>query len=168
MTNYPTKWPQERIDRLIQLHAEGYNSTQIAGILTVPDWMPSRSAICGQISRLRAVGLVPPPKTRKNVRVGKAIESAVNSARLKASLTRVRIVPIVPVALPPKPIERKKVIKRVPAGCIPFEALTAHSCRWPIGDPSSPDFGYCGATKEIGQSYCDEHRKVAYTCVSSK
>ena len=41
--------------------------------------------------------------------------------------------------------------------------LTTMTCRWPIGDnPSSPDFKYCGAMKEIGP-YCARHGAMAYT-----
>lgn len=35
-------------------------------------------------------------------------------------------------------------------------------CRWPIGDPRSPDFRFCGATAERGKPYCREHMARAY------
>lgn len=40
-------------------------------------------------------------------------------------------------------------------------ALEEHHCRWPIGDPASPNFRFCGARKERG-SYCEYHRGIAY------
>jgi len=42
-------------------------------------------------------------------------------------------------------------------------ALTSRTCRWPIGDPASPDFRYCGALpRRDGAPYCDLHWKIAY------
>ena len=39
--------------------------------------------------------------------------------------------------------------------------LGAHMCKWPIGDPASDSFTFCG--RRIGEgSYCVEHARVAY------
>jgi GcrA cell cycle regulator len=35
-------------------------------------------------------------------------------------------------------------------------------CRWPLGDPSQPDFRYCGARSDVGASYCAHHSRMAY------
>ncbi|MCC5978743.1 MAG: GcrA cell cycle regulator [Salinarimonas sp.] len=35
-------------------------------------------------------------------------------------------------------------------------------CRWPIGDPTSPEFRFCGARSDIGSPYCDHHARIAY------
>ena len=43
-------------------------------------------------------------------------------------------------------------------------ALTSRTCRFPIGDPSSPSFCYCGSTDGPLfplQPYCRHHQKVA-------
>jgi GcrA cell cycle regulator len=42
-----------------------------------------------------------------------------------------------------------------------LEDLPAHACRWPIGDPKRPDFGFCGRRVEAGP-YCGPHRGLAY------
>lgn len=34
-------------------------------------------------------------------------------------------------------------------------------CRWPIGDPKLPGFGFCGQAAEEGRSYCAAHRQRA-------
>ena len=40
--------------------------------------------------------------------------------------------------------------------------LTDATCRWPVGDPGSADFFFCGGqTKEDGP-YCTHHSRVAY------
>jgi len=39
--------------------------------------------------------------------------------------------------------------------------LGAHMCKWPIGDPSSTEFSFCGRRSSEGV-YCVEHARVAY------
>ena len=39
--------------------------------------------------------------------------------------------------------------------------LNEHTCKWPIGDPIKPDFGFCGAHADAAP-YCDHHRKRAF------
>ena len=41
--------------------------------------------------------------------------------------------------------------------------LRESMCRWPLGDPTNPDFRYCGAKMQIGAGpYCLAHARVAY------
>jgi GcrA cell cycle regulator len=35
-------------------------------------------------------------------------------------------------------------------------------CRWPTGDPSSEDFGFCGNMRVAGLPYCPAHARIAY------
>ncbi len=35
-------------------------------------------------------------------------------------------------------------------------------CHWPVGDPSSPDFFFCGGKALSGLPYCGQHARVAY------
>lgn len=40
--------------------------------------------------------------------------------------------------------------------------LEPHHCRWPIGNPKSGTFGYCGCQRENALTpYCEEHHKRA-------
>jgi GcrA cell cycle regulator len=39
--------------------------------------------------------------------------------------------------------------------------LKPRHCRWPIGDPRSEDFRFCGAHKERG-AYCHDHAALGY------
>jgi GcrA cell cycle regulator len=41
-------------------------------------------------------------------------------------------------------------------------------CRWPVGDPRSPDFRFCGCTAHEGLPYCVDHARVAYQNVSKR
>ncbi|MDP3383480.1 MAG: GcrA family cell cycle regulator, partial [Phenylobacterium sp.] len=45
--------------------------------------------------------------------------------------------------------------------------LGAHMCKWPIGDPSSDGFTFCGRRCSDGP-YCTEHARVAYQPAQSK
>jgi GcrA cell cycle regulator len=40
--------------------------------------------------------------------------------------------------------------------------LTEETCRWPIGDPGSPEFFFCGGAAIVGLPYCAHHSRVAY------
>ncbi len=41
-------------------------------------------------------------------------------------------------------------------------SLTKNQCRWPIGDPDSENFHFCGETVFSGKPYCYEHCRQAY------
>ena len=56
----------------------------------------------------------------------------------------------------PKP--RKRQSKKTH----PTVDLSAHTCRWPIGDPRDPDFHFCGKPCVPGKPYCAEHVCIAY------
>lgn len=40
--------------------------------------------------------------------------------------------------------------------------LKSNQCRWPIGDPDSDNFHFCGETVFAGKPYCYEHCRQAY------
>ena len=41
--------------------------------------------------------------------------------------------------------------------------LRADMCRWPIGDPQHFEtFRFCGCQRMLGDSYCGEHKKMAF------
>jgi GcrA cell cycle regulator len=35
-------------------------------------------------------------------------------------------------------------------------------CRWPLGDPGKPDFGFCGDAAVGGKPYCTRHHRLAH------
>ncbi len=43
-----------------------------------------------------------------------------------------------------------------------FEEIHEFVCRWPLGDPMSKDFAYCGLKAAKGCSYCASHFRMAY------
>ena len=44
---------------------------------------------------------------------------------------------------------------------VTFAEMEPHHCRWPLGDPRSEDFRYCGARKSFRGPYCENHEKRA-------
>jgi GcrA cell cycle regulator len=75
----------------------------------------------------------------------------------------------------PSPIKRSKTPRAAPAA--PKEKdqkirsvvdLSAHTCRWPIGDPREPGFHFCGAPSMATKPYCEKHAAIAYVGSSSR
>ncbi|MGS0648339.1 GcrA family cell cycle regulator [Komagataeibacter melomenusus] len=44
---------------------------------------------------------------------------------------------------------------------------SSQSCCWPLGDPGTPGFHFCGATPLPGKPYCAEHAQLAYVKLRS-
>lgn len=46
--------------------------------------------------------------------------------------------------------------------------LTERTCKWPIGDPATSDFWFCGLPVKPGKPYCEAHVAVAFQPMSSR
>lgn len=46
--------------------------------------------------------------------------------------------------------------------------LTERTCKWPIGDPATDDFWFCGLATQAGKPYCEAHVGVAFQPMSSR
>lgn len=44
--------------------------------------------------------------------------------------------------------------------------LTEKTCKWPVGDPATPDFWFCGLPVQTGKPYCEAHVGVAFQPMS--
>merc|ERR1712093_564303 len=40
--------------------------------------------------------------------------------------------------------------------------LTERTCKWPIGDPATEKFWFCGHDSEPGKPYCKTHISIAF------
>lgn len=87
--------------------------------------------------------------------------------------------PLVPVAgqpLPPQPSANevsaealanvREVEKR--ARKISLMDLTERTCKWPVGDPATEDFWFCGLPSQAGKPYCEAHVAVAFQPMSAR
>ena len=46
--------------------------------------------------------------------------------------------------------------------------LTERTCKWPIGDPATDDFWFCGLPTIPGKPYCEAHVGVAFQPMSAR
>ena len=86
--------------------------------------------------------------------------------------------PIVPAGqpLPPQPSANeispetlasvREVEKR--ALKLSLMELTERTCKWPIGDPATDKFWFCGLPSTPGKPYCEAHVGVAFQPMSAR
>jgi len=46
--------------------------------------------------------------------------------------------------------------------------LTEKTCKWPIGDPSTSEFWFCGHPSEQGKPYCETHISIAFQPITTR
>ena len=84
------------------------------------------------------------PKAKEKAKVAPKAEPKVSARSSKASA---------------KDLE---VHQRIVQHSLEMANLKSNQCRWPIGDPDSEHFHFCGETVFVGKPYCYEHCKQAY------
>lgn len=136
-------WTQDRTERLKRLWLNGLSASQLARKLGGV----SRSAVLGKLHRLGLTGRggAPRPLVRK-------VASGPTTTR-KAAPTQSRAAARVAVSKP-SPAE--------PGLVRDLAALGPGDCRWPIGDPASPDFSFCGRPTLRSEPYCPGHDRAAH------
>ena len=46
--------------------------------------------------------------------------------------------------------------------------LTERTCKWPIGDPATDEFWFCGHEAEPGKPYCQTHISIAFQPITQR
>jgi GcrA cell cycle regulator len=155
-------WTDERVELLSRLWLEGRSASQIAAELGAGI---TRNAVIGKVHRL---GLAGRPKPTAPV-----------PARAKPKLVphaadeRGKVEPLYTGVVTPLPVPTKAYVAPVQQTAaevvIPFSErvtimdLRESSCRWPMGDPTSAEFRFCGARAGIGSGpYCAAHSQMAF------
>lgn len=161
--NAGTTWTEERIERLKTLWSEGLSASQIASQLGGV----TRNAVIGKVHRLGLSG-----RQRTSVRTvakSKPIAEQVAGQTHIPRPPRVAAVSATAQAVSPsdapEPLQENHVETNnvIPMSrYLTIQELDTHTCRWPIGDPQSPQFRYCGAATEPGQVYCGPCSQKAY------
>jgi GcrA cell cycle regulator len=136
-------WTEERVARLSELWSEGLSAAQIARQL---GGGVTRNAIIGKIHRLGLSGRAAPSRPGRQP---KPIGPRARRRRSHASPA-----PALPTAL-----ARVELVE-APGLATPL-TLAAHACRWPVGDPRSEAFTFCGRPARKGP-YCAAHTAQAY------
>lgn len=168
-------WSDQDTELLKKLWNDGYSCSQIAMQLGS---RRSRNAVIGRIHRLGLAGRMmgtrhhrtrtsfgPAKRTyRRDSPYVKAAAKLVVPRREPSPVQKLLAEPFVPVAEPfIEPRNRKPILVRKADGCLHAnDALTEQSCRWPCGDPGTPEFGFCGREKITGIPYCETHARIAY------
>jgi GcrA cell cycle regulator len=148
MGNKIMDWNEERTATLRKLWLEGMSASQVARQLGGI----SRSAVIGKVHRLGITVRDVPARSRNVVR------------------TAVRAQPRDRVVRETTPTPRSalrviEIAEMAPTASI--LGLETHSCRWPIGNPDSHDFGFCGREKTARGSYCNDHARGAFRKLAS-
>ncbi|NBB16138.1 GcrA cell cycle regulator [Caulobacter sp. SLTY] len=147
-------WTDERVDVLKKLWLDGLSASQIAKQLGGV----TRNAVIGKVHRLGLSGRAAPSQPARPVfkapRPTRPVPAAPSIPRRLAEP-----VAAAPSAAPtPPPVPALRVEE---PGTATVLTLGAHMCKWPIGDPSSDEFTFCGR-RASESPYCVEHARVAY------
>jgi len=147
-------WTSEAVENLKRLALEGRSASVIAAELGAA----SRCAVIGKANRI-------------GIRLNGDGRAAATppGARLAplAAIPRSKLAPKKQSSALSREPERKAAWTLVEAEVgemrrVRFEEIREFACRWPLGDPRSGDFAYCGLKPAKGRSYCAGHCRMAY------
>jgi GcrA cell cycle regulator len=152
-------WTNARVDRLTVLVADGRSSSEIAAEL---GGGLTRNAIIGKATRLglRLKGVGGKNKGRKPRAHGTAVPNAIRAIAERKKRPK--------AAAPAKVhyLDATQELTDLPAdqsaSAVTLLELEPHHCRWPLGDPLTPQFRFCGAKKFGEQVYCGRHCRLSY------
>ena len=136
-------WTEERVELLKKLWADGLSASQIAAELGGI----TRNAVIGKVHRLGLSGRAKSPSSsvpRAHMRGNTAL------AYDYAAEPEPELIEI--------PVEQRKTLLQ----------LNEATCHWPVGDPGSTDFFFCGGQSNEGSPYCNFHSRVAYQPASER
>jgi GcrA cell cycle regulator len=166
MTDAGVTWTDERVEQLKKLWSDGLSASQIAAEIG----NVSRNAVIGKVHRLGLSGrgkakAASAQRPRKSARTPSAPLAIAESVRNNVVLA--------PVAAPltldhePEITMEEEVVVPISERVTIME-LRESMCRWPMGDPTKPEFRFCGARSVTGLPYCTHHARVAYQPVTDR
>jgi GcrA cell cycle regulator len=185
-------WTEERVELLKKLWLEGLSASQIAGVLGEG---VTRNAVIGKVHRLKLSGRAKPATSTPRVRsaprpAARRVSSPASTSRSSGLGTVMKTRNSMNVggggggggaiqgATALKMEEEFAVeMEMAPQAAelfIPVEQrltllqLSEHTCKWPIGDPLTPDFYFCGQHSNEGKPYCEFHSRRAYHQIDKK
>ncbi len=142
----PSIWDQRLEARLTHLWCELGQSASMIG----KQFLLSRNAVIGKVHRM-------------NLPMRTTLSRDTNRARPKRRATNVQRV--LNARIPPPhlmPVETYK-----PVGKLAINELTNTTCRFPVGNPQSPDFKYCGSYAPQ-QPYCPSCAAICFNGIPSR
>ncbi|WP_106751692.1 GcrA family cell cycle regulator [Pannonibacter carbonis] len=165
-------WTDERVELLKKLWSDGLSASQIAAELGGI----TRNAVIGKVHRLglsgRAKAVAPTAKPRRARTPASAAPSAPRPAQAPVAQSRgataLKMEPMEEAALDVQP-QVEPMAEVVPiTERATILTLTERTCKWPIGDPSTQDFYFCGRHSDPGVPYCAHHCRIAYQPVNDR
>jgi GcrA cell cycle regulator len=149
-------WTDERVELLKKLWADGLSASQIAGELG----SVTRNAVIGKVHRLglsgraktASSGASRPRKPRSSTQMLRVSRPAVRGNTALAHAFDYDFDPEPETIENIIPIGQRRTLLE----------LTEATCRWPIGDPGTPEFFFCGGNTLAGLPYCHYHSRIAF------
>ena len=158
-------WTDEIVEQLKQHWIDGKSASQIAGLLGNG---VTRNAVIGKVHRLGLAGRAKTPSTSvpRPRRLAPPPVHRVAGPRLSSPAPRIMrgatAFALAPEAL--SELERQEEFESVvlPMSLrVTIIELKESMCRWPLGDPATSEFRYCGSPAASGP-YCTYHGGLAY------
>ncbi|GAC1329813.1 MAG: GcrA family cell cycle regulator [Beijerinckiaceae bacterium] len=152
-------WTDERVELLRKLWQEGLSASQIAAELAHGI---TRNAVIGKVHRLGMSGRVKPPSAAQaRPRAAKPPRPAGTPMRSLAMRGNTALAAAPYAAEMPRVRAQEDVVVPI-SECVTITDLREHMCRWPLGDPTTPEFRFCGARSGDIGPYCAGHARMAY------
>ena len=182
-------WDSNVLKKLKVLVGKGLSTSEIGKRLGM-----SKNAIVGKLHRLgwnpKASDVVSESKkSKKTANDKKSVAKKTPAKKVAGKETKKAVKPVKPTktaikTVKPAPVAKKPAPKTGGGHAIASKNTGAHQravrhalemanlkpnqCRWPIGDPDSEGFHFCGAPVFVGKPYCYEHCKQAYQFIAPK
>ncbi len=177
-------WTDDRVEVLKTMWLDGKSASQIAKELGGV----TRNAVIGKVHRLGLSNRTTTNKAKAKTAAPKAkvtpkAKEPAKPKMVEASSTSMSVTipprkPIITAGqpLPPQPsnseISAEALAKvatvEIEAKKLSLMELTERTCKWPIGDPATEDFWFCGLSVETGKPYCEAHNGVAFQPMSAR
>ncbi|MGE0597495.1 MAG: GcrA family cell cycle regulator [Hyphomonadaceae bacterium] len=140
-------WTEERVTLLRKLWAEGLSASQIAKQLGGV----TRNAVIGKVHRLGLAGRATPSRPAKRpVRTARPRVMGPSAPRMRPASTTPHVV-----------IPDLEPLRGEDGRVATVLTLNEQMCKYPIGDPTDPDFAFCGRASCNGP-YCSDHARLSY------
>jgi GcrA cell cycle regulator len=163
-------WTDERVELLKKLWSDGLSASQIAAEIG----NVTRNAVIGKVHRLglsgrgKAKAATPAPRPRKVATRAPSAPAPLAAPQRAANVVLAPIpAPLAVEADDVLPDSAEDVV--IPMSeRVTIMDLRESMCRWPMGDPTKPEFRFCGARSNTGLPYCAHHARVAYQPVADR
>ncbi len=168
-------WTDERVELLRQLWLDGKSASQISAQL---GHGLTRNAVIGKVHRLGLAGraktptpAAPAPRPasapRAATRPAQSSGPAIHAAAPMRGNTALAVESEPLIETRPVFLDEEDVV--VPMSLrVTIVELREAMCRWPLGDPSSQEFRYCGSPSSGTGPYCTHHSQLAYQPVQDR